>query len=660
MSKDLGMKMSSCFRLALMIIALVIFSMVCLQTALGQEDIASLEQGGSAKEPFDVNGAVLYRIPIHNDVSSSMRYTVELKAGPDSSNYSIFDALEKDVNVKAKSDSEATFSVNFEAPQLSQGEFGTWARDKNDTSIWESSWYHAEITPLVGDVQIVESYDGHPSLRKTIFDFKRAEVTPAQGSNKDLYSYKVDVFGSYNDNISLQVAPSSEGPWTDMGSKEYSTPGLTQTLAWKNITLNFDFTMGYYRFKGVRLSKVMQGPFWPVVMNTGNTSVRPLRGLSNSQFNYRLELVSSKGIDVGLNVLDIGSKTFKLAGRASYKNATRWESLAWNDVQPSEVSGSEGRSSYYFTFYYPGSETPFNRTKQYPGPDILLVNFENSSVSPKNGSGSTLFAYCIDLNTGLPRCDVELQTSPFDASKWTSQGIVSYDGSSKRLCWKDIDLDGETSGPARYRFICGQSVSEVYSGPEIAVPELVGAVRPATGVLQAFPETNSLYTFTYTAEFKNWTVDNDTWVELLVRAPNSSWKAIGERKQYNPAKGNVTWTAKPFQDAEFLGRAEFRFLISGKESKVYGGPVIFAFYKDLDFKEAGSGKFDYSVSVKGSENLQVDLLHSTDNEKWTNVGKLKRYVGNSGWQKIVWTGQPAYYFYELDVQSEGGEKIFDA
>jgi hypothetical protein len=589
-----------------------------------------------------------------------MRYTVELKVGPDSSNYSIFDVQEKDVNANAHSDSEAAFSVNFGAPRLSQGEFGIWAKDRNDTSIWERCWYHAEVKPLVGDVQVVESYDGHPSLRKTIFDFKRPEVTPAQGSNKDLYGYKVDVFGSYKDNISLQVAPSSEGPWIDLGSREYSTPGLTQTLAWDNITLNFDFTMGYYRFKGVRQSKVIQGPFWPVVMKVGNASVEPLRGLSNTQFNYRLDLVSSKGIDVGLNVLDIGSKIFRLAGRTSYKNASQWDTLKWKDIQPSEVSGSEGRSSYYFTFYYPGSEAPFNRTKQYPGPDIILVSFENNSVSPKNGSGSTPFTYCIDLNTALPRCDVELQTSPFAAAKWTSQGIVSYDGSSKRLCWKDVSLDGETSGPGRYRFICSQSISEVYSGPQIAVPELVGTVQPAEGVLQAFPETNSLYTFTYTAEFRNWTADNDTWVELLVRAPNSSWKAIGERKQLDPAIGNITWTAKPFQDIEFLGRAEFRFLINGKESQVYSGPDIFALYKDLDFKEAGSGKFDYSVSVMGGENLQVDLLHSTDNEKWSNVGKSKIYAGNGGWQKITWTGLPAYYFYELDVRREGGEKIFDA
>jgi hypothetical protein len=255
---------------------------------------------------------------------------------------------------------------------------------------------------------------------------------------------------------------------------------------------------------------------------------------------------------------------------------------------------------------------------------------------------------------------VELQTCPFGAAKWTSQGIVSYDGSSKRLCWKDIGFDGEASGPGRYRFICGQSVSEVYSGPEIAVPELVGTVRPAEGVVQAFPETNNLYTFTYTAEFKNWTIDDNMWVELLVRAPNSSWKAIGERKQYNLAKGNVTWTAKPFGDAEFLGTAEFRFLVNGKESKIYDGPIIFALYKDLDFREAVKGKFDYYVSVKGAGNLQVDLLNSTNNEKWTNVVQRKSYTGGSGWQKIVWTGLPAYYFYELDIRRVGGEKIFDA
>jgi hypothetical protein len=659
MSKDWGIKMSGCFRIALAILALGTLSMVCLESAVGQEDVASIEQG-SAKEPFDVSGAVIYRIPIHNDIGSSMRYTVELKVGPDSSNYSIFDVQVKDVNVNAHSDSAAAFSVNFGSPQLSQGEFGIWAKDRNDTSIWERSWYHAEIKPLVGDVQVVESYDGHPALRKTIFDFKRAEVTPTQGSNSDLYSYKVDVFGSYNDNISLQVAPSSEGPWTDMGSREYSTPGLTQTLAWKNVTLSFDFTMAYYRFKGVRQSKAMEGPFWPVVMDVGNASVTPPRGLSNSKFNYRLQLISSKGIDVGLNVLDIGSKTFQLAGRISYKNASRKETVEWKGVQPSEVAGSEGRSSYYFTFYYPGSETPFNRTRQYPGPDIILVSFENNSVSPKNGSGSTRFTYCVDLNTALPRCDVELQTSPLGASKWTSQGIISYDGSSKRLCWKDIVLDGEISGNGRYRFICGQSVSEVYSGPEIAVPELVGTVLPVEGVLQAFPETNNLYTFTYAAEFRNWTADNDTWVELLVRAPNSSWKAIGERKQLDPARGNVTWTAKPFGDVEFLGKAEFRFLVNGKESEIYDGPAIFALYKDLDFKDGGAGKFDYSASVTGSENLQVDLLSSTDNEKWTDINKSKSYAGGSGWQNITWTDLPAYYFYELDVRREGGEKIYDA
>jgi hypothetical protein len=62
----------------------------------------------------------------------------------------------------------------------------------------------------------------------------------------------------------------------------------------------------------------------------------------------------------------------------------------------------------------------------------------------------------------------------------------------------------------------------------------------------------------------------------------------------------------------------------------------------------------------GSKSLQVDLMSSTDNEKWTDINQLKSYAGGSGWQNITWTGFPAYYFYELDVRREGGEKIYDA
>lgn len=628
------------------------------------DDAVSFAQSGSPKEPFDVYGTITYRIPIDNNISYNMLYTVDLKVGSDKKYPFLFKKYNTQLNVNAHSVGHAVFDVNFNSEEIYKGEFGAWASDKNDTSTWNEAWYSATITPLVGRSKVLENYEGSPQLYKPFFEFRNATVNPTQGSNKDHYSYEATAFGSYGDNISLQVGPTKDGPWIDMGVKEYTTPGLIQTLKWNNITLDFDFTMAYYRFKGTRQSKTFVGPFWPVVMSTRNSSVSPERGLSSTQFTYSLELNSSKKIDVGLNVLDVASKIFKPAGRISYTNTSRWERLERPGIQPSEIAGSEGSSSYYFTFYYPGSETPFNKTKLEAGPDIMLVNFKNESVSPGNGSALTMFNFSVEIDTGQPRCDVELQTaapaSSSGSSKWMSQGTVTYDGSSRRLYWRDIKVDGVAGGLARYRFICGQSVSEVYNGPEIRAPEVIGTVTPAEGITQAFTETNSLYSFTYTAQFKNWTESDDLWVELLVRTPNSSWKTIGEKKQYDPATGNITWRAKPFNDLGFLGTAEFKFLLNGEESRVFQGPVIFANYKGLDFKEAGSGKYDYMASVNGSKDLTVDLIYSTDEENWINVGKPQNYAAGTGWKPLAWPGLPAYYFYELDIRGPAGEAIYDA
>jgi len=297
----------------------------------------SIEQAGSTKEPYDVGGSLDIKVPVSNNIGSSMYYTVKLIVGPNFNDYSIFEEYTTDATVGAHSSSEVPFSINFRIPKFMRGDYGLWAADKNDTSIWEKTWYRAEIVPLIGDTVVLERYDGHPRLFKAFFDFRNPELNPTQGSDKDLYNYEVTVFGSYRDNISLQVAPSSEGPWTDIDSREYATPGLIQTMRWNNVTVPFDFSMAYYRFKGTRQSKVFEGPFWPIVQNSGNSSVAPMRGLSNTQFTYGVNVTATKKIDVGLNVLDVGSKTFKLAGRAAYKNASQWERLEWPMIQPSEI-----------------------------------------------------------------------------------------------------------------------------------------------------------------------------------------------------------------------------------------------------------------------------------------------------------------------------------
>ncbi|MCJ7443851.1 MAG: hypothetical protein MUO26_04870 [Methanotrichaceae archaeon] len=640
--------MVTSFRMLLLLSALTLF----IWPVLSQSDVIPIDQAGSIREPFDVGGTLNFKVPISNNIGSSMYYTVKLTIGPNFNDYSIFKEYIKDHTVNAHSTEEVPFTANFRTPELIRSDYGLWANDKNDTSIWEKAWYRAEIVPLIGDTVVLESYDGHPRLFKAFFDFRNPGVNPTQGSNKDLYNYEVTVFGSYRDNISLQVAPSVEGPWTNIGNREYATPGLIQTMKWDNVTLDFDFSMAYYRFKGTRQSKGFEGPFWPIIMNSKNGSVNPKRGLSNTQFTYGLDVLASKKIDVGLNVLDVGSKTFKLAGRSAYKNASQWERLEWPAIQPSEISGSEGSSSYYFTFHYPGAEMPFNKTNQYPGPDIILVNFQNASVIPINGSALTYFTYSIVIDTGLPRSDVELQTLIPGSSTWTSQGLVTYDGSNKRLTWKDIKIDGDVGGYGSYRFISGGSRSELYLGPYIQAPEVFGIVEPPKGVIFAMPDSKGLHSFTYTALFKNWTETGEIWVDLLVRAPNATWKSIGERKQYDSKKANITWIAEPFSTEEFLGEAEFKFLINGKESNIFKGPEIFATYKNPDFQDLKTGKFNYIVSITGSEDLVVDLIYSTNGKDWINVGKPQTYLGGSGWKKMEWKDLPPYYFFEFDIKQK--------
>ncbi|MDM7935694.1 MAG: hypothetical protein QUS08_09935, partial [Methanothrix sp.] len=362
--------------------------------------------------------------------------------------------------------------------------------------------------------------------------------------------------------------------------------------------------------------------------------------------------------DVGLNVFDVSSRSFRDAGRLSYTNVSRWELLEWPQVQPASEPGAEGPSYYYFSFYYRGSEAPFSQSEHYAGPDLILIEFRNATVDPASGGKLSAFSCSVEAETALPRCDIELQTSPPGETRWSSQGMVTYDGSSRVLTWSGIRLGGSTSGTARYRFVCGQTLSEEFLGPDLVVPEVNGRVTPARGVIQAFPETNSLYSFTYMAELMNWTGEEEIWAELLVKPPNSSWMAVGERRQFDPANGSITWTVKPFTDLGFLGEASFKFVLNGEESQVFQGPEIFAVYRDLNFKKNALGTYDYMASVIGSEDLTVDLLWSTDNEHWTAAGRPRSYRAGSGWTELVWENMPAYYFYEIDVKSaaKGGSR----
>lgn len=180
---------------------------------------------------------------------------------------------------------------------------------------------------------------------------------------------------------------------------------------------------------------------------------------------------------------------------------------------------------------------------------------------------------------------------------------------------------------------------------------IVGNVTPSVGIIQAWDEKNKLYSFTYTTEIRNLSSREMPWVELSVKAPDRPWKNVGEKLQYDPDQGNLSWTVKPFYDTESLGETKFKFLIDGMESEVFKGPDIVAVYKDLSYEKSTiPNRFNYFGKLIASINLTVDLLSSDDNVKWTNIGKPQKYVAGSGEMVMIWKDQPAHRYYELDLK----------
>ena len=161
----------------------------------------SFSQGGTSAEPLSVDGTITYIIPITNEKSSTLSYSVTLTAGPDKDNTSIsLEKTQSDIFVDPHQTKSVAFNVNFHDSSINQGEFNQWLKDKNDARIWEKAWYHVEISQFREQLGPLEDYNGHPRLMKTTFDYSDADVNPKQGTNENLYSYKVTILGSYKDN----------------------------------------------------------------------------------------------------------------------------------------------------------------------------------------------------------------------------------------------------------------------------------------------------------------------------------------------------------------------------------------------------------------------------------------------------------------------------
>lgn len=488
---------------------------------------------------MSVDGTVTYLIPITNEKSSTLSYDVTLTAGSDKDNVSInLEKTQDNIFVDPQQTKIVKFEVNFHDPRVNQGEFNRWLKDKNDAKIWDRGWYRVEIGQFREQLETLEDYNGHPRLMKTTFEYSDAGVNPTQGTNENLYSYKVTILGSYVDNITLQVRPSQSVPWIDMGSREYSTPGSYQTLYWNNKSLNFDFNAAYYRFVGRKESQPRVGPVWPIALQFRNGTLSPLNGTPGTEFSYGLELNASKPVDVALNLLDPGTGKYFLAGFRSYVNSSTWSGLIWSGIKVTSSEDVAGESYYNFSFHYPGSAESFNSTKDMTGQDYsgpYVNSWEiHGNVTPSNGSIYTPFTYTAEIATSKPACDIGLEILPPSSTIWQAQGRQTYSVSYNVLKWTDLSFRGspEVLGVGKYRFVMDNSVLGEFPGPEIDV-----AVRNES--FKKLPNNN----FDYSAEVRSRrpTVD----MELMFTDDGVAWKRSGLFRTY--ASGNNSSAQMPWE-----------------------------------------------------------------------------------------------------------------
>ena len=521
-------------------------------------------------------------------------------------------------------------------------------------------------------------------------EFKNGSVSQSRGRWNSSYSYTVEVNSSVEANAILQIYNPCSSEWADAGDAQKIKTGASK-ITWtiQPFAYNCDeLNSGKYRFRANYLendfpsTRVYEGPqiindevqllsleySSPVYVPIGSQSEQTIRAMVRSPLGSGKVRLGISGPEMNFNETKSGTAL----GDDSYQY--EW-TVPFND---SHVDHNYTLSLGYQNPDLPGEYPLGDKTVQVKP---LWISFGGAKVEPGAGRWNDTYLYSVTLNRSV---ETELVLEVYDLCRheWVTRarakapsgsGIINM--TTAPLEEKCPDAEGKV---AQYRLAAsfmGQSIeSDVYYGPSIngsikkngteSVPivvepvNVIGTVNPKRGVLQAWQESDALYAFTYSAQLKNLSPGEAPWVELLVKAPDSSWKTAGEKQQYDPAQGNISWTVKPFFDRDFLGTAEFKFLIDGGESKVFKGPEIVAVYKGLNYEKSTQGAtFNYFGKVNASINLTIDLLSSDDNVQWKNIGKPQKYMAGSGEVLRTWNDQPAIRYYEFDFMTDAGGEI---
>jgi hypothetical protein len=577
----------------------------------------------------------------------------------------------------------------------------TWSISFNNSSAGNAypftlSYSHPSLEG--GEYLVPETYNFTISLID--LNFKDIGVTPLNGKWDQTYTYSARVASSVSGIVILQLYDPCTRKWQDWGESRGIYPGETN-LSWaikpfKQECANMQTDPPMFGFKAILdrsyESGTVEGPYIGIVMpDIRQYAVNPDSGTSDETFNYSVVLSFSKPVPVELWTYDPSINEYVSEGTRDYNRSSQNQTLVWKVKFPAEFQGK--RLSYKL---------------RYQGNDLVVANgptiqiggkprIYNSTVTPQNGSIDTEFTYSVLIGFNK-KATLDLQTYNPDHQQYESMGLKDYTspGKNQTLVWK-VKFPSEYAGQnVTYKILDAGTKTDLanlhgptISGqviPPIPIPPIpdphksddnftnkyqdqVGVitgvghnVSPSVGVIQEWDERDSLNELTYSLQLNNSTSQEKPWVTLVVKpyGSGSNWKTVGEKKRYDPALGNVSWTIKPFWTAPFLGKAEYKFLIDDMESEPFEGPDIVARYKAADNWTGYTHNF--VATVNASKNLTVCLLGGDSSlpeniKKWTHIGDCRNYTAGTGEQNLTWKviqSRPLYYDFDIQIEDKKG------
>ncbi len=330
-------------------------------------------------------------------------------------------------------------------------------------------------------------------------------------------------------------------------------------------------------------------------------------------------------------------------------------------------------SSYTISLVYrhptlPGGEYRFadRYMNVEASPEIArsAIEFSAPRVDPKNGSTFTLYTYCVDINTNLSSCDVELQTLDPGSVIWTPRGIAHYDESSKTLCWPDRKIDGDEDGLAKYRFVSGEYASRDYEGPVMRSLNITSRVEPYNGSLyitEPLEGIEDVYSYNYYVEIEPLPGQEPMTVGLEIYDPVARSWIFAASQEYEPSQIWLNYTvnfAKLSFREPFLGESKYRLVSEGKTLKESVGPNVTVNFRGEYGERMSDGTFAYRVSTRSSAApLDVYVYYTNDGRTWLrSIQKpVREYSVPGQWQELEWRNMPRYQRLEF-VADLGGRR----